>query len=269
MAAGPLGGVKVLEISIALTGPYVAALLADQGADVIKVERPGIGGIGRYVGVRINGMSSLFVVCNRGNTRSPSTCSPRPVSTSSAGYPNGYQFVDVTEAAHRWTPVCEIDVGYEGPAKFVSYTVTFSKSDPVAGVVVVDTRRGLAVAGVDERQRAHGCHAGRGVLRSIRPGRRRHVHPGGSHRPVDRGSSPHPRLRPYVPALKARARLARDADATLAEACGRGRPCSSSTPSCYRQHPECSRTRLLSTACQRKGRDWMDETVRNVTNTRL
>ena len=33
------------------TGPYAAALLADQGASVIKVERPGIGDIARWVGV--------------------------------------------------------------------------------------------------------------------------------------------------------------------------------------------------------------------------
>ncbi len=66
MTSGPLDGIKVLEISIALTGPYAAALLADQGAEVIKVERPGIGDIGRYVGVTINGMSALYVACNRG-----------------------------------------------------------------------------------------------------------------------------------------------------------------------------------------------------------
>ena len=66
MTTGPLDGVKVLEIAIALSGPYAAALLADQGADVIKVERPGIGDIGRYVGVSVNGMSSVFAVCNRG-----------------------------------------------------------------------------------------------------------------------------------------------------------------------------------------------------------
>ncbi len=59
-------GVRVLDLSIALTGPYVAALMADQGADVIKVERPGIGDIARWVGVAVNGMSSLYLVCNRG-----------------------------------------------------------------------------------------------------------------------------------------------------------------------------------------------------------
>jgi crotonobetainyl-CoA:carnitine CoA-transferase CaiB-like acyl-CoA transferase len=59
-------GLKVVDFSIALTGPYAGALLADQGADVLKVERPGIGDIARWVGVAVNGMSSLYLVCNRG-----------------------------------------------------------------------------------------------------------------------------------------------------------------------------------------------------------
>lgn len=63
---GPMAGIKVLDLSIALTGPYAAALLADQGAEVIKVERPGIGDIARWVGVAVNGMTSLYFVCNRG-----------------------------------------------------------------------------------------------------------------------------------------------------------------------------------------------------------
>ncbi len=63
---GPMSGIRVLDVSIALTGPYAAALLADQGADVIKIERPGIGDIARWVGVAVNGMSSLYLVCNRG-----------------------------------------------------------------------------------------------------------------------------------------------------------------------------------------------------------
>jgi len=62
----PLEGVKVVDLSIALTGPYAVALLADQGAEVIKVERPGFGDIGRYVGVSVNGMSALYQACNRG-----------------------------------------------------------------------------------------------------------------------------------------------------------------------------------------------------------
>ena len=62
----PLAGIKILDLSIALTGPYAAALLGDQGAEVVKVERPGFGDIGRYVGVSVNGLSALAQMCNRG-----------------------------------------------------------------------------------------------------------------------------------------------------------------------------------------------------------
>lgn len=63
---GPLRGVRILDCSIALTGPYAVALLADQGAEVVKVERPGIGDIARWIGVSVNGLSALFQMCNRG-----------------------------------------------------------------------------------------------------------------------------------------------------------------------------------------------------------
>ena len=66
MSARPLDGIKIIDLSIALTGPYAVALLADQGADVVKVERPGFGDIGRYVGVSVNGLSALAQMCNRG-----------------------------------------------------------------------------------------------------------------------------------------------------------------------------------------------------------
>jgi crotonobetainyl-CoA:carnitine CoA-transferase CaiB-like acyl-CoA transferase len=59
-------GIRIVDFSVALTGPYAATLLADQGATVVKVERPGIGDIARWVGVAVGGMSSLFQMCNRG-----------------------------------------------------------------------------------------------------------------------------------------------------------------------------------------------------------
>jgi crotonobetainyl-CoA:carnitine CoA-transferase CaiB-like acyl-CoA transferase len=63
---GPMRGVRIVDFSIALTGPYAAALLADQGASVVKIERPGIGDIARWVGVAVNGISALYQSCNRG-----------------------------------------------------------------------------------------------------------------------------------------------------------------------------------------------------------
>ena len=63
---GPLDGIKIVELSIAATGPYAVALLCDQGASVVKIERPGIGDLARWIGASHNGVSALFLACNRG-----------------------------------------------------------------------------------------------------------------------------------------------------------------------------------------------------------
>lgn len=64
--SGPLQGIRVLDLSIMLTGPYAATLLAEQGAEVVKVERPGAGDLARWIGVTVNGVSVLYLMCNRG-----------------------------------------------------------------------------------------------------------------------------------------------------------------------------------------------------------
>jgi crotonobetainyl-CoA:carnitine CoA-transferase CaiB-like acyl-CoA transferase len=62
---GPLTGFSVLDLSAIVSGPLTGALLADQGASVIKVERL-VGDIQRHVGSRRNGFSGFFHVINRG-----------------------------------------------------------------------------------------------------------------------------------------------------------------------------------------------------------
>ena len=63
---GPLSVFRVVDLSAVVSGPLTGALLADQGADVIKIERVGAGDIQRHVGSQRNGYSGFFHVINRG-----------------------------------------------------------------------------------------------------------------------------------------------------------------------------------------------------------
>lgn len=60
-----LQGVRVLDVSRLLTGPYCSMLLADLGADVIKVEVPGRGDDARLFGPFVAGESGYFMTLNR------------------------------------------------------------------------------------------------------------------------------------------------------------------------------------------------------------
>jgi formyl-CoA transferase len=66
----PLDGVRVLDLSRALAGPYCSQMLGDMGADVLKVEQPGVGDNARGWGPPFQGgESSYFLSVNR-NKRS-------------------------------------------------------------------------------------------------------------------------------------------------------------------------------------------------------
>src|SRR5213082_1385514 len=68
MTAKPLDGIKVLDLSRVLAGPWCTQLLADLGAEVIKVERPGAGDDTRHWGPPFadDGAAAYFHACNRG-----------------------------------------------------------------------------------------------------------------------------------------------------------------------------------------------------------
>ncbi|WP_153722859.1 CaiB/BaiF CoA transferase family protein [Sporosarcina cascadiensis] len=62
----PLEGIKVLDFSRVLAGPYCTMMLSDMGAEVIKIERPELGDDTRHFGPFQNGESGYFMFLNRG-----------------------------------------------------------------------------------------------------------------------------------------------------------------------------------------------------------
>jgi itaconate CoA-transferase len=61
----PLDGITVLALEHAIAAPFCTRQLADQGARVIKIERPGAGDFARAYDERVDGLSSHFVWTNR------------------------------------------------------------------------------------------------------------------------------------------------------------------------------------------------------------
>lgn len=67
--SGPLTGVKIVDLSAIIAGPMATGLLADQGADVVKVEPVGLGDLCRWLGPNHKGLGAMFAAVNR-NKRS-------------------------------------------------------------------------------------------------------------------------------------------------------------------------------------------------------
>jgi len=61
----PLKGIRILDLSRYLPGPFCTQLLADFGAEVVKVEQPKVGDPGRSLAPVVNGMSTRFYTVNR------------------------------------------------------------------------------------------------------------------------------------------------------------------------------------------------------------
>ena len=61
----PLSGFRVLDLTRFLSGPYCTMVLAELGADVIKIEQPGTGDDSRRMAPKVNGESYPFAMPNR------------------------------------------------------------------------------------------------------------------------------------------------------------------------------------------------------------
>ena len=62
---GPLDGIKIVDVSQVAFGPFATMILADQGAEVVKIEPPGIGDITRGPNFERGGLTAVFANYNR------------------------------------------------------------------------------------------------------------------------------------------------------------------------------------------------------------
>lgn len=64
--AGPLSGIRIVDVTEVISGPLATMILADQGADVVKVEPPKYGEESRQLANYRAGMAALYLNCNHG-----------------------------------------------------------------------------------------------------------------------------------------------------------------------------------------------------------
>ena len=173
----PLEGITVVSLEHAVAAPFATRHLADQGARVIKVERPGGGDFARRYDTRARGLSSHFVWCNRGkesltlDTKAAPEVLERLVAQADVVVQNlapgaaarmGLSW-DVLHAKHPGLILCEIsgygiggpyatrkayDLLIEAEAGFLSITGT--PDEPAkAGIAIADIAAGMyAYSGV-------------------------------------------------------------------------------------------------------------------------
>ena len=83
---GPLGGVKVLDLTRVLAGPFLTQVMGDLGAEILKIETPGHGDETRTFAPFVHGESHYFIALNRQKKSLGSTSARRTAPTCCAGW---------------------------------------------------------------------------------------------------------------------------------------------------------------------------------------
>jgi crotonobetainyl-CoA:carnitine CoA-transferase CaiB-like acyl-CoA transferase len=156
--SGPLAGVRILDLTAVVSGPMATMMLADQGAQVIKLEPPHGGDHGRYIGPGFDGYSALFASCNR-NKRSLVVDLARP--EGAALVRRLACQVDVFVENFRPGVADRLGIGYDrlraGNADLIHASITgFGPDGPYAGQRAYDSAI-QALSGFADSQAAPGA----------------------------------------------------------------------------------------------------------------
>jgi crotonobetainyl-CoA:carnitine CoA-transferase CaiB-like acyl-CoA transferase len=138
--AGPLSGLRVIDLTAMVFGPYATQIMADMGADVIKVEPPK-GDDTRVISVGPQpGMSSVFVNINRGKR---SIALDLRTDEDKAVLRKLVETADVFIHSMRAQAIAKLGFGYEDVARInpkIVYTncYGYSRKGPKAGMPAYD-----------------------------------------------------------------------------------------------------------------------------------
>ena len=167
MGKGALQGIRVLDLSRYIAGPYCGLLLADMGAEVIKIEKAGVGDETRYLAPWKNGVSLYYPAYNR-NKKSV---------TVNFRDPEGIELIkklvktaDVVLENFRAGTMEKMGLGYEtlreiNPRIVMASVTGFSQKGPYSNKVAFDTIIS-AISGVANIT-PHGVVTSRGFVNDI------------------------------------------------------------------------------------------------------
>lgn len=141
MNQGPMQGIRVLDLTIAAAGPLSTAILASQGADVIKVERPDGGDFMRSMGARSKGVTATFSSWNRGKQ---SICIDLKQPAGAALLKKMVANADVIVHNLRPGNAEELGIGYDDlraikPDLIYAYLTGWGETGPRAGEPAYDS----------------------------------------------------------------------------------------------------------------------------------
>ncbi|MFO1189820.1 MAG: CoA transferase [Alphaproteobacteria bacterium] len=138
--AGPLEGLRVLDLSTVILGPWISVMLGDWGADVIKIEPPG-GDTTRSVGsMRNPRMASLFMNCNR-NKRSITMDLARP--SAQAAFRRLVKSADIVVHNMRPRPAAKLGLSWAelsaiNPRLILCVALGYGRGGPYADLPAYD-----------------------------------------------------------------------------------------------------------------------------------
>jgi len=138
--SGPLSGLRIIDLTMVVSGPMATMILGDQGADVIKVETPGVGDFVRATGNRQGGLPATFLNSNR-NKRSITIDLKNPRGLEV--FMRLAQSADAVVQNFRPGVVERLGIGYDQVARVNSGIVYvsisgFGEKGPYAGKPVYD-----------------------------------------------------------------------------------------------------------------------------------